>query len=64
MGEYDAVISTHFMQTYALLKAKHTLGLPTKIIAYVPDFDHSCIHGKSPRPHRAARCARARRRGD
>ncbi len=44
MGEYDAVISTHFMQTYALLKAKHTLGLPTKIIAYVPDFDHSCIH--------------------
>ena len=44
MGEYDAVISTHFMQTYALLKGKHTLGLPTKIIAYVPDFDHSCIH--------------------
>jgi hypothetical protein len=44
IGEYDAVISTHFMQTYALLKAKHTLGLPTKIIAYVPDFDHSCIH--------------------
>jgi UDP-N-acetylglucosamine:LPS N-acetylglucosamine transferase len=44
LDEYDAVISTHFMQTYALLKAKHTLGLPTKIIAYVPDFDHSCIH--------------------
>jgi hypothetical protein len=44
LGAYDAVISTHFMQTYALLKAKHTLGLPTKIIAYVPDFDHSCIH--------------------
>jgi UDP-N-acetylglucosamine:LPS N-acetylglucosamine transferase len=44
MDEYDVVISTHFMQTYALLKAKHTLGLPTKIIAYVPDFDHSCIH--------------------
>src|SRR5215831_11199195 len=44
LGEYDVVISTHFMQTYALLKAKHTLGLPTKIIAYVPDFDHSCIH--------------------
>jgi UDP-N-acetylglucosamine:LPS N-acetylglucosamine transferase len=44
LGEYDAVISTHFMQTYALLKAKHTLGLPTKIIAYVPDFDHSYIH--------------------
>jgi len=41
---YDTVISTHFMQTYALLKAKHTLGLPIKIIAYVPDFDHSCIH--------------------
>jgi len=32
------------MQTYALLKVKHSLGLPTKIIAYVPDFDHSCIH--------------------
>jgi UDP-N-acetylglucosamine:LPS N-acetylglucosamine transferase len=44
MGQYDAVISTHFMQTYALLKAKHSLGLATKIIAYVPDFDHSCIH--------------------
>jgi UDP-N-acetylglucosamine:LPS N-acetylglucosamine transferase len=44
LGEYDAVLSTHFMQTYALLKAKHTLGVPTRIIAYVPDFDHSCIH--------------------
>lgn len=44
LGEYDAVISTHFMQTYALLKAKYTLGLPTHIIAYVPDFDHSCLH--------------------
>jgi hypothetical protein len=44
LGGYDAVISTHFMQTYALLKAKHTLGISTKIIAYVPDFDHSCIH--------------------
>src|SRR5215510_15581310 len=44
LDAYDAVISTHFMQTYALLKAKHTLGVPTKIIAYVPDFDHSCIH--------------------
>ncbi len=44
LGEYDAVISTHFMQTYALLKAKYTLGLATKIIAYVPDFDHSYIH--------------------
>ena len=44
LGEYDAVISTHFMQTYALLKAKYTLGLPTQIIAYVPDFDHSCLH--------------------
>src|SRR5262249_4257242 len=44
MSEYDAVISTHFMQTYALLKAKHTLSLATKIIAYVPDFDHSYIH--------------------
>jgi hypothetical protein len=44
LGAYDAVISTHFMQTYALLKVKHTLGVPTKIIAYVPDFDHSCLH--------------------
>ena len=44
LGEYEAVISTHFMQTYALLKAKHSRRLPTKIIAYVPDFDHSCIH--------------------
>ena len=30
LGEYDAVISTHFMQTYALLKARYTLGLPTQ----------------------------------
>src|SRR5262249_28983928 len=44
LGKYDVVISTHFMQTYALLKAKYTLDVPTKIIAYVPDFDHSCIH--------------------
>jgi hypothetical protein len=44
LGEYDAVISTHFMQTYALLKVKERHRLPTKIIAYVPDFDHSCIH--------------------
>ncbi len=44
LGEYEAVISTHFMQTYALLKARHSRRLPTKIIAYVPDFDHSCIH--------------------
>jgi hypothetical protein len=44
LGEYDAVISTHFMQTYALLKARERHRLPTKIIAYVPDFDHSCIH--------------------
>jgi hypothetical protein len=44
LGAYEAVISTHFMQTYALLKAKYSCRLPTKIIAYVPDFDHSCIH--------------------
>ena len=25
LGAYDAVISTHFMQTYALLKAGHPL---------------------------------------
>ncbi len=44
LGEYEVVISTHFMQTYALLKAKYALDVPTKIIAYVPDFDSSCIH--------------------
>jgi UDP-N-acetylglucosamine:LPS N-acetylglucosamine transferase len=44
LDQYDAVISTHFMQTYALLHAKHSLGLPTSIMAYVPDFDHSCLH--------------------
>ena len=38
------MISTHFMQTYALLRARHTFGFPIKIIAYVPDFDYSCIH--------------------
>ena len=27
LGEYDAVISTHFMQTYALLKARHSRRL-------------------------------------
>jgi hypothetical protein len=52
---YDAVISTHFMQTYALLKARDTLGLRTKIIAYVPDFDHSCIHV----PYYAGQCVDA-----
>lgn len=44
LHSYDAVISTHFMQTYALLKAKKVLGLAGKIIAYVPDFDDSCLH--------------------
>jgi hypothetical protein len=30
---YDAVVSTHFFQTHALLKLKKELGLRTKIIA-------------------------------
>lgn len=44
IGTYEAVISTHFMQTYALLQAKYRHRLRTRIIAYVPDCDASCIH--------------------
>lgn len=43
-GRYDVVVSTHFIQTYALLKLREELGAPVKILAYVPDFDESTVH--------------------
>lgn len=44
------IISTHLMQTFALLKLKQELGSSIKIVAYVPDFDLSTAH--FPRHHR------------
>ncbi|MCS7012995.1 MAG: hypothetical protein RMI34_03330 [Chloroherpetonaceae bacterium] len=38
------IVSTHFMQTYALLQLKASLQADTHIAAYVPDFDESLIH--------------------
>jgi len=38
------IISTHFMQTYALLQLKHELNSSVKIVAYIPDFDESMVH--------------------
>ncbi len=38
------VVSTHFMQTYALLQLKVQYGADVKIVAYVPDFDESLVH--------------------
>jgi len=38
------VVSTHFMQTYALLQLKVQYGTDVKIVAYVPDFDESLVH--------------------
>jgi hypothetical protein len=38
------VVSTHFMQTYALLQLKVQHDTDVKIVAYVPDFDESLIH--------------------
>ncbi len=43
-GNYDTIISTHFVQTFAMLKLREELGLPTKILAYIPDFDESSVH--------------------
>lgn len=38
------IVSTHFMQTYALLQLKAELRSDVKIVAYIPDFDESLIH--------------------
>lgn len=42
--ETGLIVSTHFMQTYALLQLKVALQADVKIIAYIPDFDESLIH--------------------
>lgn len=38
------IVSTHFMQTYALLQLKAELRSDIKVVAYIPDFDESLIH--------------------
>lgn len=43
-GNYDAIISTHFVQTFAMLKLREELSISTKILAYIPDFDESSVH--------------------
>lgn len=43
-GNYDAIISTHFVQTFAMLKLREELGSQVKILAYIPDFDESTVH--------------------
>lgn len=41
---YTTIISTHFLQTMALLLLKHETGDTSRIVSYVPDFDDSSIH--------------------
>lgn len=43
-GEYDVIISTHFVQTFAMVKLREELGASVKILAYIPDFDESSVH--------------------
>jgi len=43
-GNYDTIISTHFVQTFAMLKLREELGSSVKILAYIPDFDESTVH--------------------
>lgn len=43
-GQYDVIISTHFVQTFAMLKLREELGSSVKILAYTPDFDESTVH--------------------
>ncbi len=43
-GNYDAIISTHFLQTFVVLKLRAELGLPVKILTYIPDFDDTTAH--------------------
>ena len=38
------VITTHFAQTEAILRARHKLKANFKVIAYVPDFDVTTVH--------------------
>lgn len=42
--DIEVIISTHFMQTDALLQLKYELNSPVKIIIYIPDFDLSTVH--------------------
>ncbi|MCU0424839.1 MAG: hypothetical protein MUF71_04350 [Candidatus Kapabacteria bacterium] len=41
---YDVIISTHFVQTFAMLKLREELGADVKILAYIPDFDETSAH--------------------
>jgi UDP-N-acetylglucosamine:LPS N-acetylglucosamine transferase len=51
-AETEVIISTHFLQTYALQELKHELNSSVRIISYVPDFDESLVHFT---PHRGLR---------
>ncbi|TAE28604.1 MAG: hypothetical protein EAZ92_07895 [Candidatus Kapaibacterium sp.] len=48
-AETEVIISTHFLQTFALQELKYELNSPVRIISYVPDFDESLVHFT---PHR------------
>lgn len=48
-AETEVIISTHFLQTFALQELKVELNSPVRIISYVPDFDESLVHFT---PHR------------
>lgn len=48
-ADTEVIISTHFLQTYALQELKVELNSPVRIISYVPDFDESLVHFT---PHR------------
>jgi hypothetical protein len=51
-AETEVIISTHFLQTYALQELKNELNSSVRIISYVPDFDESLVHFT---PHRGLR---------
>jgi hypothetical protein len=51
-AETEVIISTHFLQTYALQELKNELESSVRIISYVPDFDESLVHFT---PHRGLR---------
>lgn len=50
---YDVIISTHFVQTFAMVKLREELGSTVKILAYIPDFDESSVHFAAYKGHRA-----------
>ncbi|MCS6809579.1 MAG: hypothetical protein RML40_12170, partial [Bacteroidota bacterium] len=42
--DIQVIISTHFAQTHAMLRLRAEMNAPTKIVAYIPDFDDSSVH--------------------